>query len=170
MRKKLVYILRKQTAYIIMSGCMYFMPGTMQAQAAETATKDIADEVLIDPPVVQQDTTVYINVEEMPSFPGGDAALFRFITDNVKYPSICLNNHIQGNVVCRFIVETDGSITDVEVVRSSGDEQLDKEAVRLMRFMPKWSPAKISGKPVRAVYYVPVHYKIKEPDTNIITR
>ena len=100
-------------------------------------------------------------VEKMPEFPGGQAALFKYLSENVKYPVIAQENGIQGRVICQFVVNTDGSIVNVEVVRSGGDASLDKEAVRVIKSMPKWHPGQQRGKPVRVKYTVPVNFKLQ---------
>ena len=100
-------------------------------------------------------------VETMPEFPGGQAELFKYLSENVKYPVIAQENGIQGRVICQFVVNKDGSIVDVEVVRSGGDASLDKEAVRVIKSMPKWKPGKQRGKAVRVKYTVPVNFKLQ---------
>lgn len=113
------------------------------------------------PTIVEEDDNVVFQVvEKMPSFPGGDAALFKFLGDNVKYPVIAQENGVQGRVICQFVVNKDGSIVDVEVVRSV-DTSLDKEAIRVIKSMPKWSPGQQRGKPVRVKYTLPVNFKLQ---------
>jgi len=107
------------------------------------------------------DDTVFVVVESMPEFPGGQPALFKFLAENVKYPVIAQENGIQGRVVCQFTVSKDGSIRDVEVVRSGGDPSLDKEAMRVIKSMPKWKPGKQRGEPVNVRYTVPVNFKLQ---------
>jgi len=96
----------------------------------------------------------------MPSFPGGDADLFKFLSNNVKYPVIAQENGIQGRVICQFVVNKDGSIVDVEVVRAV-DPSLDKEAIRVIKSMPNWTPGKQRGKSVRVKYTLPVNFKLQ---------
>jgi protein TonB len=110
--------------------------------------------------VEEDDNVVFQVVETMPTFPGGDAELFKFLSNNVKYPVIAQENGIQGRVICQFVVNRDGSIVDVEVVRSV-DPSLDKEAIRVIKSMPKWSPGKQRGKPVRVKYTLPVNFKLQ---------
>ncbi|MDD3077711.1 MAG: energy transducer TonB [Paludibacter sp.] len=112
------------------------------------------------PIVEEEDNVVFQVVEKMPSFPGGDAALFKYLNDNVKYPVIAQENGIQGRVICQFVVNKDGSIVDVEVVRSV-DPSLDKEAIRVIKSMPKWSPGQQRGKPVRVKYTLPVNFRLQ---------
>ena len=92
------------------------------------------------------DTEVFVVVEDMPSFPGGNVQ--KWIAKNVKYPVLAMENGIQGKVYIQFVIERDGSITDVKVLRGV-DASLDKEAVRVVKAMPKWKPGKQRGKPVR---------------------
>lgn len=94
----------------------------------------------------------------MPEFPGGQKALLNFLSKNVKYPIIAQENGIQGRVIVQFVVAKNGDIENVEVVRSGGDPSLDKEAVRVIKSMPKWIPGKQRGKPVRVKYTVPVNF------------
>ena len=103
---------------------------------------------------------VYDVVNEMPEFPGGQAALLRWISEHIKYPAIAEENGIQGRIICSFVVECDGSVTNVKVERSI-DPSLDGEAVRVLSQMPKWKPGKQNGYPVRVKYIVPVTFKLQ---------
>ncbi len=96
----------------------------------------------------------------MPQFPGGEQALFKFLNENIKYPVIAQENGIQGRVICQFVVNTDGSIVDIQVVRGV-DPSLDKEAVRVIQSMPKWIPGKQRGKPVRVRFTLPINFKLQ---------
>lgn len=103
---------------------------------------------------------VFEVVEQMPSFPGGEKALLEYLGNNIKYPVVAQENGVQGRVVVSFVVERDGSITDVRVVRSV-DPSLDKEATRVVKSMPKWIPGKQNGSAVRVKYTVPVSFKLQ---------
>ncbi len=105
---------------------------------------------------------VFDIVEQMPEFPGGQAGLLTWVSQNVKYPPIAEENGIQGRVFCTFVVEKDGSITDVKVARSI-DPSLDKEAVRVLSSMPRWKPGRQDGKPVRVKYTVPIMFRLGAP-------
>lgn len=96
-------------------------------------------------------------VEDMPSFPGGNVS--KWIAKNVKYPVLAMENGIQGKVFIQFVIERDGSITDVKVARGV-DASLDKEAVRVVQSMPKWKPGKQRGKPVRVAYTLPINFQL----------
>ncbi len=133
----------------------------------DIVTEDTKEDVVIAPPVEkveekeEDEEVIFVVVETMPEFPGGQAALFKYLSENVKYPVIAQENGIQGRVICQFVVNKDGAIVDVEVVRSGGDASLDKEAVRVIKSMPKWNPGKQRGKPVRVKYTVPVNFKLQ---------
>ncbi len=123
-------------------------------------------QVVIQAPVTaakveeEDDQVVFVVVESMPSFPGGDAALFKYLNDNIKYPVIAQESGIQGRVICQFVVNRDGSIVDIEVVRSV-DKSLDAEAIRVIKNMPKWTPGKQRGKTVRVKYTLPVNFRLQ---------
>lgn len=103
---------------------------------------------------------IFVVVEDAPAFPGGDSALMKYLNDNIRYPVIAQENGIQGRVTCQFVVERDGSISDVQVVRGQ-DPSLDKEAVRVIQGMPKWKPGKQRGVPVRVRYTLPVLFRLQ---------
>ncbi len=102
---------------------------------------------------------VFDVVEVMPQYPGGQIAMLKYIMENIKYPEQAMKEGIQGRVTVRFIVEKDGSISNVKPVLSV-HPLLDKEAVRVVKSMPKWSPGKQKGKPVRVQFNVPVMFKL----------
>jgi protein TonB len=106
----------------------------------------------------KQDNQVFMIVEQMPQFPDGDVAAY--LSSHIKYPVVAQENGIQGRVICQFVVNQDGSIVDVVVVRGV-DPSLDKEAVRVIQEMPKWTPGKQGGKPVRVKFTLPVNFKLQ---------
>ena len=103
---------------------------------------------------------VYEVCEQMPIFPGGDAAMMKYLSENVKYPALAIKAQEQGRVVVSFTVEKDGAISDVKVARSV-TPSLDAEAVRVVKAMPKWTPGKQGGQLVRVRYNVPVSFRLK---------
>jgi protein TonB len=113
------------------------------------------------PKVEEVTEEIFVVVEEQPEFPGGNAAMMKFLSDNIKYPVIAQENGIQGRVITNFVVERDGSITDVQVVRGV-DPSLDKEAVRVIQSMPKWKPGKQRGSPVRVRFTLPVVFRLQQ--------
>lgn len=129
---------------------------------AEAVRSDIAVAAPPPPPAPKPEVSnkVFDIVEEMPHFPGGAAALQAFLSSNTKYPVVAQENGVQGRVTVSFVVERDGSITDVRVVRSV-DPSLDREASRVVRSMPRWSPGKQNGSAVRVKYTVPVVFRLQ---------
>jgi len=109
----------------------------------------------------EDENFVFVTVEKMPEFPGGEAALLKWISDHVNYPTIAAENGIQGRVSCSFVVNADGTVQDVEVARSV-DPNLDKEAIRVLKMLPKFKPGEQRGKPVRVKYSVPVRFKLQQ--------
>lgn len=107
-----------------------------------------------------EEQQIFQVVEEMPEFPGGMAECLKFLSKNIKYPTIAQENGVQGRVIVQFVVNRDGSIVDPVVMRSV-DPYLDKEALRVIQMMPKWKPGKQRGKAVRVKYTVPVTFKLQ---------
>ncbi len=136
--------------------------GSFDVQGNDDANGEVlkAKEVIAQPEPKEEDNKVFEVVEQMPSFPGGNAALMEYLGKNVKYPVVAQENGVQGRVVVSFVVERDGSITDVTVVRSV-DPSLDKEAARVVASMPKWIPGKQNGSAVRVKYNVPVSFRLQ---------
>ena len=103
---------------------------------------------------------IFTVVEKQPEFPGGMSELMKFLAKSIKYPVIAQENGIQGRVVCSFVVNRDGSIVDIQVMRGV-DPSLDKEAVRVIGTMPKWKPGEQRGKPVRVRFILPVQFRLQ---------
>ena len=104
---------------------------------------------------------VFTNVEQMPKFPGGDAELYKFISNHLNYPVMSIEQGIQGKVVVQFVVAKDGSIGNVKVVRSV-DRDLDNEAIRVCKKLPKFIPGRHDGQPVNVWYTLPVTFTLKK--------
>jgi protein TonB len=121
-----------------------------------------AKEVIATEPVKpkEEENKVFDVVEQMPSYPGGMGALMQYLSSHIKYPVIAEENGIQGRVICTFVVERDGSITDVKIAKSV-DPSLDKEAMRVVSSMPKWIPGKQNGSAVRVKYTLPVTFRLQ---------
>jgi protein TonB len=121
-----------------------------------------AKEVIATEPVKpkEEENKVFDVVEQMPSYPGGNGALMQYLSSHIKYPVIAEENGIQGRVICTFVVERDGSITDVRIAKSV-DPSLDKEAMRVVSSMPKWIPGKQNGSAVRVKYTLPVTFRLQ---------
>ncbi len=131
-------------------------------RTVEAVRNDIAVAAPPPPPAPKPEvaTKVFDVVEEMPSFPGGQGALMSYLASNIKYPVVAQENGVQGRVIVSFVVERDGSISDVRVARSV-DPSLDREAQRVVKSMPRWKPGKQNGSAVRVKYTVPVVFRLQ---------
>jgi protein TonB len=124
-------------------------------QAAQTYVPVSIEEA--PEPVAEE---IFTFVEEYPEFLGGEKALYEYIKNNVNYSELAIKTNIEGTVYVEFVVEKDGSISDVKVLRGIGGG-CDEEAVRVVKSMPKWKPGKQRGQPVRVYYTLPIDFKIK---------
>ena len=129
---------------------------------ADVAQDEVIEEYVA--PEVEDDdvveTEVFTIVEEMPEYPGGLNKLTDYLAKNIKYPQMARESGIQGRVFVNFVVEPDGSVSNVNVMRSLGGG-CDEEAVRVVKNMPKWKPGKQRGKPVRVSYILPIQFKLQ---------
>ena len=110
--------------------------------------------------VAQKNQKVFDIVEQMPEYPGGQAALFEYLSKNIKYPADAEKKKVEGKVFVTFVVDTDGKITDVSLMRKVFPS-LDAEAVRVISAMPNWIPGKQKGQVVRVKYTVPIMFRLK---------
>lgn len=106
------------------------------------------------------DDGLYLVMDVMPSFPGGEAGLMDYIYTNLRYPVQARREHIESSVLCTFIIDINGNVTDVEITQSA-HPVLNAEAVRLIKSLPKWKPAKRNGKPIRVKYLLPIVFRLK---------
>lgn len=111
-------------------------------------------------PVQEEADEIFHVVEQAPEFPGGQSELMKYLSSSIRYPEIAVENGIQGRVIVQFVVEKDGSATQVEVARGV-DPSLDKEAIRVVKEMPKWKPGQQRGKPVRTKFTLPVQFRLQ---------
>ena len=103
---------------------------------------------------------VFTAVEQMPQFPGGDVALMKYLNENINYPQVAMENGVQGRVIVQFVVTKNGTIGEVKIIRSV-DRDLDKEAVRLCKSLPKFIPGKMNGQAVNVWYTLPITFKLQ---------
>lgn len=127
--------------------------GPESAQQPQTDVKNNTEE------------PIFIVVEEMPEYPGGMSEFMKFIAKNIKYPADALQGKVEGRVIARFVVCKDGSISDIEIMRSVSPS-LDAEAVRVLKLMPKWKPGRQRGKAVPVKFTVPVTFRLEKPKTD----
>lgn len=146
-------------SFLLISLCTAFMlTNTPQGQAQENADNKSSDTLYEKP---------YSFVKDTPTFPGGDMALARYIKESLRYPTWAVENEIEGRVICRFVVDKDGSVKDATIIRSLSPET-DAEALRVVNNMPAWEPGKVSGDPVSSYLIIPIDYKLRSspPDRN----
>lgn len=108
----------------------------------------------------KKEEEIFVAVEQMAEFKGGQSALMKYLNSNIRYPELAAQNDIQGKVIVRFVVEKDGSIGQVSIVKGV-DKSLDKEAIRVVKGMPKWQPGKNNGVAVRSYFTLPVTFKLQ---------
>lgn len=120
--------------------------------------EEIEEQIIVDEEEGDaQEEEIFVFVEDQPGYPGGDEARLTYLRDNIKYPEMAKESGIQGTVYITFVVEKDGSISNVKVLRGIGGG-CDEEAVRVIKNMPKWSPGKQRGRPVRAQFNMPIRF------------
>lgn len=125
-----------------------------------TVGLDVRSYELLSQKKVTDNSPIYEEADIMPSFPGGGEAIEKYLNDNIKYPKQARENDVQGRVVVSFVVERDGTLSNIRVVRSA-DPLLDKEANRVILSMPRWKPGKKDGNEVRVRYKLPVTFRLK---------
>jgi len=117
-------------------------------------------EIIQEKPKEEKKEQVFRHVEQMPEFPGGQAALMKYINDNIRYPVMAIENGVQGRVTVQFVVTKDGSVGNVTVVRGV-DRNLDEEAIRVCKTLPKFIPGKQNGQPVNVWFTLPVTFRLE---------
>ena len=141
-------------------------PTVDQVKETQVSTKTVeGDKDLIDlppenPVVGDEEGKIFLFVEEMPSFPGGESKMVEFIQKNTKYPPVARENGIQGRVYVNFVVDKDGKVKDAKVVRGIGGG-CDEEALRVIRSMPEWKPGRQNGRNVLVQFNLPVSFNLK---------
>lgn len=148
---------------IALSALLLLLDSNLKAQNVVNPTNE-KDNITIlravgDDSTVSDKEKVYQVVEQQPSFPGGREELFKYLAYNVKYPIDAAKNKIEGRVLVTFVVEHDGSISNVNVANSVYPS-LDKESIRVVSGMPKWIPGKANGKTVRVKYTIPITFRL----------
>lgn len=124
-----------------------------------TVVREVKNEVVVEEKKPEPEK-IFTAVEESPKFPGGDAELYKWLSKNIRYPEMAAQNNIQGRVTVQFVVEKDGSVGEVKVIRGK-DPDLDKEAVRVVKSLPKFIPGKMNGQSVRVWYTLPISFKLQ---------
>ncbi|MDE7155796.1 MAG: energy transducer TonB [Muribaculaceae bacterium] len=122
--------------------------------------REYKEEVIVEEKAPVDDNQVFQSVEQMPQFPGGEAALLKWIGDHLRYPTMAAENNIQGRVVVSFVVTKTGKIGEVKILRAR-DPDLDKEAIRVVKSLPDFIPGKMNGQAVNVWYNLPVNFKLQ---------
>ncbi|MCQ2198431.1 MAG: energy transducer TonB [Paludibacteraceae bacterium] len=134
----------------------------VRVEATEEHTVQALDHAPVEATAETEsdDEIIFYKIEKKAQFPGGNQPMYQFLRDNLVYPEQALKDSIQGKVFVEFVVNRDGSICNATVIRSSQNELLDAEAVRVVNIMPKWVPGEQLGKPVRSKFTLPVFFKL----------
>ena len=140
------------------AGATTFDQGTDNLNVVREHKEEIIVEEKRPEPVKEE---IFTAVEQMPQFPGGDGELLKFIATHIKYPTMAAENNIQGRVVVKFVVKKDGNVGDVVVIRGK-DPDLDKEAQRVVKSLPKFIPGKMNGQSVSVWYTLPINFKLQQ--------
>ena len=140
------------------AGVTDFDQGSNNRNIIQEAKSEIVVEEKVEKPV--EVAKVFTSVEQMPQFPGGEAALMKYLQSHINYPPMAAENNVQGRVVVQFVVDKTGRIGEVKVVRSV-DKDLDKEAARVCASLPKFTPGRQNGQPVSVWYTLPVTFKLQ---------
>lgn len=130
----------------------------------DTMCIEIFEDTILGVDIVDEEEMIYNTVDEQPEFPGGMKALAKYLKENMNYPEKSRKHGSQGCSYVVFIINADGSITDVQTMRSAGDVYIDMEAHRLVENMPKWIPAKKDGKNVRVRFTLPIMFRLQEKE------
>ena len=125
--------------------------------------KAVQEQVIVkepEPEVKPKEEEIFVAVEQQAEFPGGTAAMMKWLSNNVRYPESAQQNDIQGRVIVKFVVEKDGSIGHAEILKGV-DRDLDREAIRVVKKMPRWQPGKNNGVAVRSYFNLPVVFRLQ---------
>ena len=156
---------RKQTAKVITTACLMLITIGVFSACNRTSNRTTESCEKFLPCIVYgeeiNEYTIFYNVEKFPEFPGGIDALRKFIADNLIYPQEAQEKGIQGQVFCQFVIERDGSVSNIQVVRGI-HPLLDEEAIRVIELMPKWIPGECYEEPVRVRFTLPIHFRFED--------
>lgn len=135
----------------------------LNQQSTNTTPIETEEAIVVDETqnqVIEQQAPVLTIVELMPAYSGGEEAMYKFLSENIKYPQVAKETGIQGTVIVKFVVEKDGSISDVQLLKTIGGG-CDEEAVRVVKAMPKWKVGKQNGEPVRVYFTLPIKFTLE---------
>lgn len=138
--------------------------GVVNQEGSDDADKfkAVQEQVIVkDPEPAPIEEEIFVAVEQQAEFPGGMAALMKWLSNNIRYPEAAQQNDVQGRVIVKFVVEKDGSVSQAQIVKGV-DKDLDKEALRVVNKMPKWQAGKNNGVAVRSYFTLPVNFKLQQ--------
>lgn len=136
-------------SFLLLTLCLGITVTTIQAQTKKGTSVN----------EVRNNETIFTSVEQMPSYPEGDEAMAKFISENLQYPESAKGAGVQGRVMVRFVVRKDGSLDTVQILRGI-DDACDAEAMRVVRIMPKWNPGRQNGSAVDVYYTIPIKFAL----------
>jgi len=136
--------------------------GTEDRNVTRTLKEEVVvEEKPVEKPKEKPKEEIFKSVEQMPQFPGGDAALMKWLSSHINYPAMAAENNVQGKVIVQFVVDKAGKVSQAKVARSSGDKSLDNEALRVCRSLPNFTPGRQNGQAVSVWYTLPVTFKLE---------
>lgn len=130
------------------------------SRIADIQNKPIIDAAATSEPETTKEPEIFDRAEVMPQFPGGVVAMMKYLKDKLIYPSVAKENGLEGKVIVKFYIDTDGSVKELMILKDGVGGGAGEEALRLVNNMPKWSPATQRGKPVKAFYTIPVMFRL----------
>ncbi len=146
--------MKKLALFLVLA--IAFVACTSKSQTENSAQNETIAEI-----VQPEAEEVYSSVDQMPEFPGGMGELGNYLQTNLRYPSKAVENHWEGRALCQFIIEKDGSISNAKIIRSTGSQLLDVEAMRVVLNMPNWTAGKQNGDSVRVQFALPIVFKLQ---------
>mgnify|MGYP000805529630 CR=1 FL=1 len=138
--------------------------GVVNQEGSDDADKfkAVQEQVqVVEPEPAPKEEEIFVAVEQQAEFPGGMAALMKWLSNNIRYPEAAQQNDVQGKVIVKFVVEKDGSVSQAQIIKGV-DKDLDKEALRVVNKMPKWQAGKNNGVPVRSYFTLPVNFRLQQ--------
>ena len=164
LKQRIMMMNKTKSSSLKLAKYLLMLPMSFILIAANSVYAGVNEQNVDEPPPIKKEVTeeIFVVVEEQPEYPGGVDAMMKFLGDSVRYPVEAKEKGIQGRVIVNFVVNKNGSIDDVNIVRGV-DTSIDAEAVRVIESMPKWKPGKQRGKEVNVRYTLPVVFRLNTP-------
>ena len=158
--KKLILFVAVATMYC---SCGQVATEDNESRHANEEMVELTEDPVIDPTLPENDTAIVVISDVMPEFPGGDEALFAYLSQNINYPTEAKDAKLEGRVYVTFVIEKDGQVSNAKILRDIGGG-CGEEVLRVIRTMPKWKPGTQDGKPVRVQFNLPVAFELQDED------